>query len=236
MTSIAAPSPRGRVLAAVGDHHARTGAAVTSAALAEDLQLHPSTVRFHLRKLVDAGQVIEKVTPAEGRGRPRKCYLPAPQTPTDSLLVALVGVLADSAEEREARAARAGRIWAADAAAAAVRQDAGQDAGQDADPLNLAATVLTALGFEIQSATSIFGTHEIRVCSCPLRLLGQQHPEVARGIQRGVVEQALATAPGVQGPWHVSARPDPRFGDCEVTLRLSRGSTHDTDNTHDTIP
>lgn len=239
MSSTAEPSPRGRVLAALDDHHTRTGTSVTANELAGVLDLHPSTVRFHLRKLVDAGQVIEdspnsgaatagtgtgtSPTPDEtngdgtngnGRGRPRKQYLPTPPTPTDTLLTALVEALADTDTEREERAAQAGRIWASTVADSAVTADT-------TDPLDAAAQVLTALGFEIQAMSSIFGTCEIRVCSCPLRLLGQHHLEVARGIQRGAVEQALAVFPGRTDPWTVTSRPDPRFGDCEVTLRFS---------------
>lgn len=229
MSSVTEPSPRGRVLAAVEDTHGRHGGAVTAAELADILDLHPSTVRFHLRKLLDAGQIVEEPTDVtdgndgrDGRGRPRKHYRPAPATPTDTLLIALVEALADTDDEREERAAQAGRLWAS----AVVGSGAGSGVGSmpdTADPLDAAAAVLTALGFEIQSMSSIFGTSEIRVCSCPLRILGQRHPEVARGIQRGAVEYALTclTSAGTPDDWTVTSRPDPCFGDCEVTLRLA---------------
>lgn len=232
MSSVTEPSPRGRVLAAVEDAHTRTGHAVTAAELAEILDLHPSTVRFHLRKLLDAGQIVEESTDttdgSDGRGRPRKHYRPAPATPTDTLLLALVEALADTDDEREDRAAQAGRIWASTVVGSVPGPVAGS-VPEASDPLDAAAAVLTALGFEIQSMSSIFGTSEIRVCSCPLRILGQRHPEVARGIQRGAVEFALAglagsagsAASGTPDGWTVTSRPDPRFGDCEVTLRLA---------------
>ncbi|AEK35507.1 helix-turn-helix domain-containing protein [Corynebacterium variabile] len=229
MSSVTEPSPRGRVLAAVEDAHTRTGDAVTAAELADTLDLHPSTVGFHLRKLLDAGQIVEgSADTTDRRGRPRKRYRPAPATPTDTLLIALVEALADTDDEREERAAQAGRIWASSVVGSAVDSPVGS-ALDAADPLDAAAAVLTALGFEIQSMSSIFGTSEIRVCSCPLRILGQRHPEVARGIQRGAVEFALtglagstgSTAAGTSDGWTVTSRPDPRFGDCEVALRLA---------------
>lgn len=229
MSSVTEPSPRGRVLAAVEDAHTLTGDAVTAAELADTLDLHPSTARFHLRKLLDAGQIVEESTDtADGRGRPRKHYRPAPATPTDTLLVALVEALADTDDEREERAAQAGRIWASTVMGSAVGS-VPDPAPDTTDPLDAAAAVLTALGFEIPSMSSIFGTSEIRVCSCPLRILGQRHPEVARGIQRGAVEFALtglagsagSAASGTPDGWTVTSRPDPRFGDCEVTLRLA---------------
>ncbi|MDN6354315.1 MAG: helix-turn-helix domain-containing protein, partial [Corynebacterium sp.] len=84
MSSVTEPSPRGRVLAAVEDAHTRTGDAVTAAELADTLDLHPSTVGFHLRKLLDAGQIVEgSADTTDRRGRPRKRYRPAPATPTD---------------------------------------------------------------------------------------------------------------------------------------------------------
>lgn len=234
MSSVTEPSPRGRVLVAVEEHHARAGDAVTAAELADTLDLHPSTVRFHLRKLLDAGQIVEDPGgpvdpngpngPNDSRGRPRKRYLPAPATPGDTLLAALVEALADTDDGREERAARAGRIWAT-TVTGAVSGTSGSGAVDGTDPLDAAAAVLTALGFEIQAMSSIFGTGEIRVCSCPLRILGQRHPEVARGIQRGAVEQALTTATGRADAWTVTSRPDPRFGDCEVTLRLTPAAT-----------
>ncbi|MDN5722252.1 MAG: helix-turn-helix domain-containing protein, partial [Corynebacterium sp.] len=172
MSSVTEPSPRGRVLAAVEDAHTRTGDAVTAAELADTLDLHPSTVGFHLRKLLDAGQIVEgSADTTDRRGRPRKRYRPAPATPTDTLLIALVEALADTDDEREERAAQAGRIWASSVVGSAVDSPAGS-ALDAADPLDAAAAVLTARGFEIQSMSSIFGTSEIRVCSCPLRILG----------------------------------------------------------------
>lgn len=222
MSSTTEPSPRGRVLAAVEDHRSATGDSVTSTELADSLALHPSTVRFHLRKLVESGQITEVSggdTGHDGRGRPCKRYLPAPPTPTDSLLAALVDALADSDREREDRAARAGKVWASTVIEPSVAPDS-------TDPLDAAVKVLTALGFEIQATSDMLGTCEIRVCSCPLRILGQRHPEVARGIQRGAVEQALASYSDRPDAWTVTSRPDPRFGDCEVTLRFTPAVPH----------
>lgn len=218
------PSPRGRVLIAVEE----AAAPVSAAGLAEALDLHPSTVRFHLRKLVAAGDITEDTTPADGRGRPSKVYRPAPPRPTDTLLSALVAALGDDDADRERRAVTAGRTWAA-----GVLPDAPPDASDGLpDPLEIAATALTRLGFEIQAMGSMFGVHELRVCSCPLRGLAAGHPEVARGIQRGAVEQALATAsPGLPEAYSVSSRPDPRYGDCEVTIRLAPSTSTPTSGT-----
>lgn len=230
MSSATEPSPRGRVLTAVEEHNTRTGGSVTAAELAGRLGLHPSTVRFHLRRLVESGQIVEEsgtsptssagtgADSGDGRGRPRKQYLPAPCTPKDSLLAALVEALADSDSEREDRAAQAGRIWASTVTG---QPTAPRDSDAPDDPLDAATRVLTALGFEVRETGSMLGTREIRVCSCPLRILGQHRPEVARGIQRGIVEQALAAYSGRPTDWKVTSRPDPRYGDCEVALRFN---------------
>ena len=151
------------------------------------------------------------------------------------------------AAEVSRRAASVGRAWAAQvlgdeggAPAADSRTAAGSGAGSAggsgggsssssdaavphalADPVEAACVVLTALGFEITAANSIFGVHDVRVCSCPLRSIGARDPAVARGIQRGAVEYALArAAPGLSTAYEVDPLVDPRFGDCQVTLRI----------------
>ena len=81
---------------------------------------------------------------------------------------------------------------------------------------------LTALGFRVSNVMSAFGTHELRICSCPLKDIGRHHPEVARGVARGVIEQTLASSSAaLASQYLVDVVPDPA-GDCEITLRLSR--------------
>ena len=47
-------------------------------------------------------------------------------------------------------------------------------------------------------------------------------PEVARGVARGVIEQALATSsPALSSQYGVVVSPDPAGGDCEIVLRLA---------------
>ena len=47
-------------------------------------------------------------------------------------------------------------------------------------------------------------------------------PEVARGVARGVIEQALAaSSPALSSQYAVTVAPDPAGGDCEIVLRLA---------------
>ena len=222
-----APSPRGRVLVAVED----ANRPMTADDLASTLGLHPATVRMHLRRLVANGQVEQQTERLGGRGRPRRTFHPAPPAPATRLVSALVGVLGDSESEREARAALAGHAWAAEVTGAdSFIETERDDAEGVLDPLDVSAHILRALGFEIRQMSSVFGVHEIRVCSCPLRDVAKVHPEVARGLQRGAVEYALRSAsPHLADVYEVESRPDHRFGDCEVTLRITpdRSTTRD---------
>lgn len=91
------------------------------------------------------------------------------------------------------------------------------------DPVTVVADALTGLGFAIRATTSAFGSHELTICSCPLKELSTDHPEIARGIARGVIEEALAMAsPTLGSQYTVAVRPDLTAGDCEITVGLSR--------------
>ena len=200
----------------------------TAPELAEALGLHPTTVRFHLRRLVAAGHITEHTEAAQGRGRPRKVYRPAPPSSADTLVFALAGALGTHPTEREERAITAGRLWAADA----VQRIAERSDLLESAALERAVAVLTELGFDIHATATLFGEHEIRVCSCPLRSVASRYPDVARGLQCGAVSAALAdtTSPGSLDTtkYNVTARPDPRNGDCEVTIRISLDTATET--------
>lgn len=191
------------------------GAPMTAGEVAELLGLHVTTARFHLAKLVDDGRLQTTTMRNAGVGRPRIGYQVVPTTPTDSLVGHLMAQLGTTVDERENAGVEAGRLWAQEKTRTAADVDL-------PDPVTVAVGALQQLGFEVSDAVSAFGTHELRMCACPLRDIARRHPEVARGVARGVLEQALASSsPALGSQYGVVVSPDPSGGGCEIVLRLA---------------
>lgn len=205
------PRQRDRVLALVRDSLEPLDAPV----IAHSLGVHITTARFHLNALIDDGLVEGTWLPSETVGRPRKGYVAVGADPTAPVLAALLAQLGGTAEERRVKAAAAGRVWAD--GLTGIRPVA----GELPDPVTVVTTTLVRLGFQISSTVSSFGTHEIRMCNCPLRRIAQGAPEIVVGIQQGMIERILERhSPALAFQYGVEVRPD-TGGDCGVTLRLT---------------
>jgi predicted ArsR family transcriptional regulator len=92
-------------------------APMSIAPIAEQLDVHPNTVRFHLDTLVDAG-LVERVTPdRRGPGRPPLLYRAVRQMDRDGsrryrLLAEILAMGFAADKDRAAKARAAGRAWA----------------------------------------------------------------------------------------------------------------------------
>jgi predicted ArsR family transcriptional regulator len=182
--------------------------------LAEQVGLHVTTVRFHLAKLISSGAVNVVPGSSSGRGRPPAHYEAAPRSRLFTFLPLLLDQFGSTEAAREQLAANAGRIWARNHSAHILQIDV-------PDPASVALEILGQLGFRVSTVTSIFGEHELKICSCPLREIALTHPEIASGIQRGAIEEALAlTSPALASQYSVSIVPDALNGECEVMVRL----------------
>jgi predicted ArsR family transcriptional regulator len=195
--------------------------AMDAGELADSLDLHVTTVRFHLAALAGAGLVI--ASPASGGrpGRPRLLYRPATPSGEEStgyqtLAGILAAHLADDEVERGVRAEAAGRAWAAER----VRLDDGSAASASLDVTAvLVVDRFAAMGFAPAYSVA-HDVHRIEMRSCPYRALAEQHPEVTcslhRGLLRGLLDTVAVGAPALElvpfaGPDYCLARiaPDP---------------------------
>lgn len=190
--------------------------------VAEALDIHVTTARFHLNNLVEAGAIVAETLQPGGVGRPRVLYRAAPAPPSDELLFLLLRELGGTESEREAAAATAGRAWARTHAQPTVPDASDADAATSLpDPVTVITTALAALGFRVTETVSAFGSHRVSICSCPLQSIAGRNPEIAHGVVRGAVEYALESAsPVLDGSYAVDVSPDPA-GDCELVLNLS---------------
>ena len=219
------------VLKALGDNTryaiylelARSPRPLSTAEIAETLDLHPNTVRPHLERMRDVG-LLDIETEARGAvGRPQHRYslaADAPslglEPPTFHVLARMLLRLAGTAGLGSEDAVEAGREQGeADAAVPGTDRLELDDAGPDT--VERLVIRLDALGFdpaiagEDDSATVAF-TH------CPFRDLAESDPDVVCGLHRGMVEGFVAAAGGAAvTEFHTLLSRTP----CQVSLALA---------------
>lgn len=226
---------------------ARSSRPLTTADIAETLDLHPNTVRPHLERMRDVGLLDVEAETTGAVGRPQHRYSLAPEAPslgleppTFQILARMLLRLAGSARLTEEDAVEAGREQGElDAVAhrgtfANANAGAGASAGADgADGagvgergrrcLDALVARLDALGFDpaiVQEgarATVAF-TH------CPFRDLAETEPDLVCGLHRGLVEGFVAVAGEAEA--EVTAfHPLLDRAPCQMTLALAGAGT-----------
>lgn len=156
--------------------------------------LHPNTVRFHLRVLVDAGLARCRSDPRGASGRPRFVYTAT--TPGagggrpdgfELLAEILAGYLTTSSPIPAKLAEEAGRAFAR-----RHRTPARPFAEMSApDAARLVVAIFAELGFEPQLTTD--GSHRrILLHACPFHAVASKHPDVVCSIHFGLLKQTLA--------------------------------------------
>jgi predicted ArsR family transcriptional regulator len=158
--------------------------------IVERMALHPSTVRAHLERLVEAGLLVRARAGGGLPGRPAWRYRvaapePAP-APYRDLAAALLDHLAATGEG-SAAADTAGRAWGRRLAAAA----------EPADPVATVIGVLRRLGFDPDrppAGEPRADRVEIHLRACPfLELVGEQ-PDVMCSVHAGMIRGVLRAA------------------------------------------
>lgn len=179
----------GEILGGRGDILAALRAAsdpLTVREISDQLDLHPNTVRFHMRTLVKTGLVETAVEAgARGPGRPPRLFRAVPQEERPAtnqfrfLAEMLVEALAGTSEPVE-QAERAGREWGRRHAEAARVSDA----EFSTDRLN---EMLTEIGFEPEPA----GPDRIALRHCPFLELAEVDTEIVCAVHKGMMRGAL---------------------------------------------
>lgn len=198
---------------------ADTGA--TAADVAERTGLHPSTVRAHLDRLVEAGLLVKARASDGAPGRPAWRYQaaapqPAP-APYRALASALLEHLATTGDGTDA-AVRAGQAWGRRLA----------DTVTPGDPVRVALDVLRGLHFDPHPAASGAADAdevEVHLRACPFLELVGQHPDVMCALHAGMISGVLhgAGAPDGKAVLEPFAAPTA----CVVRLRVPPKSRHE---------
>jgi predicted ArsR family transcriptional regulator len=223
---------------------ARSSRPLTTADIAETLDLHPNTVRPHLERMREVGLLDVEAETTGAVGRPQHRYSLAPEAPslgleppTFQILARMLLRLAGSARLTEDDAVEAGREQGELDAVAHRGTFSGADtdpgAGADAAEVAGLAVVgergrrcldalvarLDALGFDpaiVQEGAraTVAFTH------CPFRDLAETEPDLVCGLHRGLVEGFVAVAGEAEA--EVTAfHPLLDRAPCQMTLALA---------------
>jgi predicted ArsR family transcriptional regulator len=159
--------------------------------IAERSALHPNTVRFHLKVLVDAGLACCRTDQQGGTGRPRLLYAP-PYTPATAehhpdgfelLADILTSFLAASSAVPARLAEEAGQAYAR-----RHFQPAGPVTADEA--VRYLSAMFAELGFEPE-LVSDGDDLKLRLRACPFGALADKYPDVVCAMHLGLLRGAL---------------------------------------------
>ena len=187
---------RRRIVELVRDAPGRLAAADLGASL----DLHVTTVRFHLDQLEQAGVLTAQRERRESVGRPRKVYAVAPETVpvNESAYVVLAGVLAEAIPgqrmERSDASVAAGAAWAQRHVTEREVAEAAGAEGDAALPVRELIDVLARWGYRRETVTverPSPGCHRMSLSACPMREAATVHPEVVCAAHLGLIRGTL---------------------------------------------
>ena len=156
-----------------------------AAAVADRMNLHVTTARFHLDQLLTAGLIEREPVRSGQRGRPRIRFtaVTADRADTrDQLGHALAGVLAEDDDGGRARAIRAGEKWSE-------AFTGGLAASTGAGPAPLV-ELLDQLEFAPQLDEA---RQSIALTACPFREAARENPGVVCAVHLGLIQRVART-------------------------------------------
>jgi predicted ArsR family transcriptional regulator len=180
---------RARVLGVL--QAARAGLGVGE--VAERVQLHPNTTRFHLDALVEAGLALRTSEERELPGRPRTLYTASPDSAGAGrrsyrlLAEILTSYLAGQTKQPAQAALKAGEAWGhflAERPGPFRRVDAATATKQLVNTLD-------DIGFAPEAVTA-GRKRQILLHHCPFRETAEEHPDVVCSIHLGLMRGLLA--------------------------------------------
>jgi predicted ArsR family transcriptional regulator len=206
------PDRRLAVLKALGDNTryaiylelARSPVPLTTADVAESLDLHPNTVRPHLERMREVGLLTVEAISRGSVGRPQHRYALSPDAPSLGLeppaMPLLAGMLTGVAAAVGAGPEEAAEVGRRQGAAAAQ----GVQGDPDETPEERTVRCVTALlleldrlGFDPAIASDDEGT-TVAFSHCPFAALAETHPEIVCHLHRGIVEGLVDTVGGAR--------------------------------------
>jgi predicted ArsR family transcriptional regulator len=164
-------------------------------AIAEELGVHPNTVRFHLDSLVAEGQVEQVEHGRKGPGRPPLMFQAVRQMDRGGvrhyrLLAEILSTALAAERNPRAKAMAAGRAWGREL-------DSGREwppgaAASAEDAIDRLVGALDELGFAPERRTAN-GRQQVGLRHCPFLELAESRAAVVCPIHLGLMQGALET-------------------------------------------
>ena len=198
-----------------------SGRAVSVREIATRLELHPNTLRPHLRRLEEAGLVATETRKSSGVGRPQTLYSVLEREVDEGrdyrLLAEILTGLVSGKRARE-RAEELASDWGEYLVAqGSPKPGAKLPAGPN---LALLQDAMARAGFDPRFRRREAGTVEISLRDCPFRELLDDHRDLVCSIHRGLVEGMLGA---LEPPLSVEAfTPLTERAICRVEVRETR--------------
>ena len=167
----------------------QTDQPLSVAEVAETMDLHVNTARFHLDGLVDDGLADRTTEPRETPGRPRILYSsagPAPGPRSYELLAEMLTGFVSSLEDAGPATVELGKAWGRHLVERAAPSEH-VDAEEALVRLN---RLLDAVGFQSEVRATEEGA-ELRLRHCPFREVAQKHTDIVCAIHLGLMQGAL---------------------------------------------
>jgi len=167
------------------------------ASLAEEIGVHPNTVRFHLETLVRAGRVEQVHGASSGTGRPPSRFRASrrmdPAGPTNYRLLAtvLTDYLAANSRDPAATGTELGRSWGS---SLIEHRAHGRTPSKYRSVIELVA-ILDELGFKPEPPANRT-VSEVRLRHCPFHDVAEQYGEVVCPVHLGLMQGALSALRG----------------------------------------
>lgn len=196
------------------------------ASVADELGVHPNTVRFHIDALARAGRVDQVLGDSAGRGRPPILFRASrrmdPTGPTNYQLLAtiLTGYVARSPDALGI-AAQLGRSTGPALVATSPQHRPPSKTRAVAELVEF----LAELGFAPEPPDGR-RTREIRLRHCPFQNLAENHGEVICSVHMGLMQGALTA---MRAPFTVD-RLDPFVEPDLCVAHLAPARTHDQES------
>jgi predicted ArsR family transcriptional regulator len=171
------------------------GRAASVEEIAGALDVHPNTVRFHLRRLVEDGSAEQTVDTRAGRGRPRSLFRAVADRGGRNYLMLARMLAQTAAESGDAKLAeRTGRSWGRQLLAEA-------GARPSKRPAKVAAhleTVLDSIGFAPRIEREGDGLR-VDLRHCPFLEVAREQPGLVCGMHQALIQGVLnGLASGMQ--------------------------------------
>ena len=204
-----------------------------AAEVGERLQLHVTTARFHLDRLVASGLV--ESTFLRGRvGRPRKVYRTPTQAlrsaPDDAAVMALSRLLTETWQESEdgvpLTPEQAGRRWALQNTETGSSESLPQarTPGAWLGKVGMTVDLLQQWGYRPDVRTQDHGrSAELVLSDCPVMALAEARPDVVCGVHRGLLKGALEAVGETDTEVGLQPFVEPRLCLARLTTRADFG-------------